>query len=288
MLLAAVVAGGLVVRARSLHAGAPSHGRVVSPDAAAEAWLQANVAHDRPRLIVDDSMGLDLTGAGWPSSSFVTFDGVGSAAPSDATSWRGFDFIVVPASELGAVLHGSAGEALTNSEPVARFGRGGDQVEVREIFPEGLATAARDLYLAVAQRGQAGTQLLDNPAVTARPAAAEQLRTGQVDSALMTVLAALALSHRFVIADFPVVAGETGSWAPRRVVELSAVDGSDVRPTARASVAGPVDQALGFLAAQRPPFAPTQVAVVATTSTSGAVRVTLPFSPASRDELPPN
>ena len=98
-------------------------------------------------------------------------------------------------------------------------------------------------------RARLGSALTTNTALKLEPAAADQLRGGNIDPRLMLTLAALTSAHRVGVAEFPAVPLDAPG-ALRRVVVLSAFDG-----------AAPASSALlkTWLAGQQPPFAPGSV-----------------------------
>ena len=61
-----------------------------------------------------------------------------------------------------------------------------------------------------------------------RPAAISQLRAGEVDERLTTVLATLAGAHRLEIGAFVAMPGEDVAGAPLRTVELASIDGRPI------------------------------------------------------------
>ena len=76
-------------------------------------------------------------------------------------------------------------EFLTADAPaaIASFGSGSRQDSVRLIYPQGAAAYAAALRQDIAERKPNEVTLLENPRVTAPPAARQQLQGGQVDSA---------------------------------------------------------------------------------------------------------
>jgi putative peptide zinc metalloprotease protein len=125
--------------------------------------------------------------------------------------------------------------------------------------PEGPGGAYTEVYGAdpadhAAERRRLGDLLADNPALTMDAPAAEELRRGQVDLRLVTVLGRLASAHELRISAFPTVEGEPAA-APRRTVRITAVGGA---PATAPGAAEPVQR---LLAAQPSAFLPSHSAV---------------------------
>jgi hypothetical protein len=147
--LAAAAAGaGLLVAprwARADHAAmtVPQDG----PQRAAERWLVRNVRHDQ-RLIVTDDFWIYLIEHGFDSRpvkggfnsrtvvSYWPLDKDPAVRRYFPNGWREFDYIVsTGAMRVTAVYTPSTQRALEHSHVVARFGRGGERIEVRRIDP---------------------------------------------------------------------------------------------------------------------------------------------------------
>jgi hypothetical protein len=114
--------------------------------------------------------------------------------------------------------------------------------------------------------------LAANPAIEAPPAAVSQLRAGEVDERLTTVLATLAGAHRLEIGAFAALPGEDVAGTPKRTVELAAIDG---RPIAAGDPA--VVEVVAFLGNQLSEFRPHQVSLVGRTSGEPRLRITFPI-----------
>ena len=176
------------------------------------------------------------------------------------------------AARCGLCRAGSP-SAVDTSLPIASAGEGEDRVEVRRIGgtsdPQG--PAAED----PAQnevRARAGRALAANPGIEAPPTAASQLRAGEVDERLTTVLATLAGAHRLEIGAFLRLPGEDVAGTPLRTVELATIDG---RPIAVGDPA--VVEVVAFLGNQLSEFRPHQVSVVGRTSGEPRLRITFPI-----------
>ena len=116
--------------------------------AAAEGWVERNVPRDQ-RLIVDDTMWVDLVDHGFPKQLgvvwFYKLDSSNNLDPSVARrlpgGWRQFGYIISTPNMRSSVQDMPNGlvpvrEALANSTVAAKFGAGNDLVEVRQINPQ--------------------------------------------------------------------------------------------------------------------------------------------------------
>jgi hypothetical protein len=102
----------------------------------AEAWINGHVPH-RGRLLVDDSLWVDLVQDGYPPGQVVWFYKLDTDRDVRARyprGWRDFDY-VVSAATLRAFPDRlpQVAEAVRNSRPVASFGHGAERVEIRKI-----------------------------------------------------------------------------------------------------------------------------------------------------------
>ncbi len=111
---------------------------------AAEQWIATNVPRDS-RLIVDDTMWLDLVHDGFDSREsvvwFFKLDTTNNLDPSVMRmfpgGWRDFQYVVVTPSvrqslaDMGGLT--PVRDAVANSTPVASFGTGDQYIEIRKI-----------------------------------------------------------------------------------------------------------------------------------------------------------
>jgi hypothetical protein len=107
--------------------------------AAAESWILANLPRGK-RVLVGETLWIDMVRAGWSRSAVVWFyklDSDPAIAREFPLGWRDFDYIVstdeVRGSAAGQLPQVEA--ALDHSSVVQSFGVGGDDVEVRRINP---------------------------------------------------------------------------------------------------------------------------------------------------------
>jgi hypothetical protein len=210
----------------------------------ARAWVFANLP-SRPKLVVDDAMWACLVKSGYPAEQLAEAGGVG---PGHAP-WRWSEARFAIGTDM-ALLDGAGpvSAAWASSTPVARFGDDADAISIRRVVtdPDDRATAWREQ----AGRIAAGQALAANPRLGLSGRAANLVRTGQVDSRALSVLAAMTGQHSVRIVDFPVVPGEDAG-APRRLIAVSAVNDELVRAGTPAVTA--LDQ---WLRAQQPPYRP--------------------------------
>jgi hypothetical protein len=162
-----------------------------APLRSAQRWVQTNVEPDA-RVLVDNSIWLDLVGAPFPERNVVWFykldldpAGVGLDFPD---GWRAFDYIVATdivrdsAADLPEVS-----EALDSSVVVARFG-GDNPVDVRRIHRDGVPERAAsdrqfvvDHYLEFLDRAPTDAELTNR---------LEQLEAGTSRDEVVEALAA--------------------------------------------------------------------------------------------------
>jgi cellulose synthase/poly-beta-1,6-N-acetylglucosamine synthase-like glycosyltransferase len=117
------------------------------PQRAAEAWLVANVGREQPIIVTDDfwiyliEHGFDSRTAkgGLNSRTVVSYwplDYDPAVKTLFPNGWRDFDYVVsTGAMRVTATYTPNTAQALQHSRVVARFGSGGDRIEVRAIMP---------------------------------------------------------------------------------------------------------------------------------------------------------
>lgn len=220
----------------------------------AQTWLDQNAARS-DRLLVDDAVWTDLVRAGFPQRNVVwyykadTDSAVSSLAPD---GWRDYSYVL-----LTQALRRSLGtaptvqKALANSTRTAVFGSGAQEVDIYRVAPQGRQALDQAVTRDKQARLSAGQALLTNPHLRLTPQAATQLRQGQVDARVATLLAQVSSRHRITVADFPDVFGENGQL-PRRTMHVTAVDGAGVDSAAGTSLLADIGDQVGS-------FAPSQV-----------------------------
>lgn len=234
----------------------------------AEEWVAANIGFD-DHVVVDAAIGDDLLGRGISSERMVPIEATESS-PDSLTSWRQYDYLVSsPAlrARLGELP--SVQDAIDSSRPVAAFGEGDERVEIRRILPGGMASVDQRESEAQDLRLRAGASLALNPNLTASTDAVDELKAGQVDERLLNVIATLVVQHHLEIGAFPVVEGEDGIGAPRRIVEIDGIDFQTIAPGTPA-----VASLEAFLDSQLSSYRPVDVAVETHPSGSTSLRIT--------------
>jgi hypothetical protein len=239
-------------------------GRGDAPLRSAERWVAANVPDDA-RVAVDDSLWVDLVGAGFAPERLAGYGAVGGGA-------RRFDYVVVTgAARPGGGPFREVADVVAASEPVATFGAGGQRVEVRQVRDGAGAGVSPDTAVGL---GAAGSALVDNPQITTTLAAARDLRAGRVDQRLLTMLATLADGHAVAVDGFPQVESEDAAGVPARMVDIGTLDG---RPMLEDEPA--YRWMISFLEDQDAPFRPASTEVVVGTEGRYVLRITLPVPP---------
>jgi len=238
-----------------------------APLASACDWVVDNL-NDADRVIVDDAIWVDLVESGLAPSLLAGYGAVGAGS-----DWRSYGYIVsTPALRDASVSPGLA-SAVGSAREIASVGEGDDRVEVGRIRTVSDTEAPTSQQATQDEaRAAAGRALAANPAIEAPPAAVSQLRAGEVDERLTTVLATLASAHRLEIGAFVAVPGEDVAGTPMRTVELAAIDG---RPIAAGDPA--VVEVVAFLGNQLSEFRPHQVSLVGRTSGEPRLRITFPI-----------
>lgn len=229
--------------------GAPTPAAIRAAAAARTAaaqWIAAQASADAI-VSCDPQMCALLQAQGIPAAQLTALGG-SNPAP------LGSDLIVSTAavrSELGVRL-GSVYAPVV----LASFGTGSAQTAVRVVAADGAAAYLRSLRADVAARASAGRQLLHNPRLRVPAAARRPMAAGQVDSRLLTVLAALATMHRVDVAGFPAAAAGASAGVPLRAADFApAGPGTGRRPNTMGSLAT-------FLRHQLAPYRPAHITIV--------------------------
>ena len=248
-----------------------THRDVAAADAAAPLasacnWVVDNLS-DGDRVIVDDAIWVDLVEDGLAPQALAGYGAVG-AGPG----WRSYRYIVSTPALRDAGAPPEVARAVGSSLEIASVGEGDERVEVRRIVASDAEAPAGQAATRNDARALAGQALAANPGIEAPPAAVSQLRAGEVDERLTTVLATLAGAHRLEIGAFVALPGEDVAGTPMRTVELAAIDG---RPIAAGDPA--VVEVVAFLGNQLSEFRPHQVSLVGRTSGEPRLRITFPI-----------
>lgn len=223
----------------------PSGTAVSSPTAgSAEAvrretatWVERQVA--RSAIVAcDPAMCSVLQAAGTPAGNLIALGPGGSSDPLGSS-------VVIATAAVRSLL-GARLARIYAPVTVATFGTGGASVQVRVVAPDGSAAYLSALKSDQLARRRAGAQLLPNKRISAAPLARRQLGDGQVDSRLLTTLAALAVMHPLRIVSFAGPGPGASGGVPLPVVVLT--------EAGRSTSAAYLRAMLAFLRAQRAPF----------------------------------
>jgi hypothetical protein len=250
-----------------------------SPVLQAEAWMAANLPHN-VKIIVDDTMWVDLVQDGFPRNNIVWYYKVGTDPDVEARAplgWRSYQYVVSTSSmRTFPETLPSVDRALTSSVPVAVFGSGSDDVVVRKIVPQGLKAEGVTLESDAWSRALAGQQLVTNRALSFSATARHQLLAGQVELPLMTMVGILSANWHLSIGAFgaPTVQANVGQTLGE--ADITAIDG---RPPAASGEVRAVDAEASN---QQPPFR----AMTRVTGTGRGRRLVLSMPGALTEPLP--
>jgi tetratricopeptide (TPR) repeat protein len=229
----------------------------------AAAWIARQVS--RSAIVsCDPAMCAALRTQAFPAGNLLTLQ------PS-AEDPLGSDVVVATAairSQFGSRLAG-----VYAPEVAAAFGAGNAGIQIRVIAPDGAAAYRSSLRADLLARQAAGAQLLRNQDIRVTAAVRKQLTAGQVDSRLLTTLAALAAQHPLRIVAFADSGPGASSGMPLRMAEISA-------PGGRAATAPPgpgharfLRSVLAFLRAQHPPYLAASTRAIRTGDGQDVVQV---------------
>ena len=228
-------------------AGAAAIRAAATARAQAAAWITSQVATDAI-VACDPLMCADLQHAGLPAGRLLVL-GTGSTGP------LGSDVIVATAAvrqEFGARL-----ASVYAPVTLASFGSGSAQASIRVVAPDGSAAYLSGLHADEAARAAAGSQLLENPRIHESAAVRQALTAGQIDSRLLTVLAALSTMHTMNVLAVGTTAAGASTGMPLRWADVTPggpMPGHPHRLNTIRSLAG-------FLQDQQAPFQPAITAI---------------------------
>ena len=191
---------------------AAATGTAAEVRAATAAWVASQVSRADP-ISCDRRMCQALQARGVPPADLLVLKSGGGEPLRSSV-------IVVTA----AVTKMVGTEFLTSHAPaaIAGFGSGNRQISVRLIYPQGAAAYAAALRRDIAERKTGEITLVQNPSITAPPAARRQLRDGQIDSRLVLTLAQLASQQPLSIVAFGDRAPGASPGVPLRSADLAA------------------------------------------------------------------
>ena len=225
----------------------------------ADAAAPADGAGTNGRSALDPAAAARSQAAAWIASQvsasaiIACYPGMCAALQAHGvTAGRLMPLRTATASPLGAGLMVTSpsvrGQLVDEYAPalIASFGSGNARIDVRATESGGAAAYQAALRADLAARRSAGSQLLRNSHIqfTAREAA--QLRAGEVDSRLLSTLAALASQHSFRVTAF----GDTSPGAQVLFREVTITSGGNG--------AADLTTALAIVRAQAPPYLPAQ------------------------------
>jgi hypothetical protein len=238
-----------------------------APLASAGDWVVDNL-NQGDRVIVDDAIWVDLVENGLAPSLLAGYGAVGAGL-----DWRSYGYVVSTPALRASGVSSELASAVDSSREIASVGEGDDRVEVRRIGADSDADAPSTEEASQNEaRVAAGRALAANPGIEAPPAAISQLRAGEVDERLTTVLATLAGAHRLEVGAFVALPGEDVAGTPVRTVELASIDGRRIAAGDPAVV-----EVVAFLGNQLSEFRPHQVSVVGRSSGEPRLRITFPI-----------
>jgi tetratricopeptide (TPR) repeat protein len=229
----------------------------VAQRAQAAAWVARQVSRSAV-VACDPAMCAALHEQGLAAGDLLV---IGPGAGPDPL---GSDIVVSTAavrSQFGARLAGVYAPLV-----IASFGTGSAAIEVRVTAPDGSAAYQRAMDADLRARQTAGTELIGNSQLSIAAPARQALAGGQVDSRLLTTIAALAQGRRLRIVGFGDSGPGADGGAPLRSAEV-AVTG----PGAGTAALGPL---LAFLRAQRPPYLASTIASTQLSTGQPALRFT--------------
>jgi hypothetical protein len=160
----------------------------------------------------------------------------------------------------------------------AAFGPREAGIQIRVVAPYGAPAYRNALHADVLARKAAGTQLLRNKEISVTAAARKQLTAGQVDSRLLTTLAALAAQGPLAIVGFADSGPGASAGIPLRSAEIAAPGTVHGPGQAAQAQTGPgnasfLRAALAFLRVQRPPYLAASLLTVRLPGGQDVVRV---------------
>jgi hypothetical protein len=203
----------------TVQAMAPTTGPSASaaPTTAAEvrdataAWVASQVSRAKP-ISCDPVMCRALWLNGVPAADLLVL------RPGGGDPLHSSVIVVTPAATK---MVGTEFLAADAPAAIASFGSGSRQDSVRVIYPQGAVACAAALRQDIADRKANESTLLENPRVTAPPAARRQLQGGQIDSRLLLTLAQFASQWPLSIVAFGDRAPGASPGVPLRSADLA-------------------------------------------------------------------
>lgn len=196
----------------------------------AQRWVERNVPRNN-RIIVEDSMWVDLVDAGFPRDNVLwhyKLDTDAEVAQKSPEGWRDSDYIVRTATMVQTEDLEEVTNAVENSVVVASFGNDLDLVEVRRIYPQGLTDRQQQLQDSEQINASIGAALLEQPGLELTPEVRARLLEGHADPRILLALQTKLTTSSVGVAELPVVEGEDGTQ-PRQML-VSSLNGSPALP----------------------------------------------------------
>jgi hypothetical protein len=225
--LTGILTGTASQASRPSAAGPGPSSSVVQARALAATWIAGQVS-DSAIVACHPAMCAVLQGQGVAAGRLMPLRSL-AASPLGAS-------VLVTSVSADSELAGRYAPAL-----IASFGSGGNRIEVRAIEPGGVSAYRAALRADLAARRSAGSQLLQNSHIQFTSPDAARLRAGEVDTRLLTTLAALASRYSFRVTAF-------GDAAPGAPVLF--------REVAITGIGRGLPAALVMVRAQNPPYVP--------------------------------
>jgi hypothetical protein len=192
--------------------------------------VKANLPRDN-RLIVDDIMWVDLVEAGFDRSNVIwhyKLDTDQEVAQQSPDGWRDSDYVITTDSMRASEDLLQVQEAIDNSEVVASFGQGPELVEVRKIYPQGMAKRQEEVQATDEINASIGEGLVANPRLEATGEVREVLLQGDADPRILLALQQKLSDSAVGVSALPVIDGED-SGQPRQLL-VATLNGRPAAP----------------------------------------------------------
>jgi hypothetical protein len=193
-------------------------------------WARANLSA-KSVIATDDATLIALKNAGFAAA--LTFESAAGVAPAT------IDYVL----SMPGVTPSAPQSALTAMAlPLAVWGTGTNRASIGQVFAGGAATAQADQSKDAALRLSGGTQLSQNPGISADVTAQAALLAGRLDLRAQNVCAVLATGGHIFLSVNGLDPAEQSAGLPIRSITVTAANASSMQV---------------MLAALTPPFVPT-------------------------------
>ena len=220
----------------------------------AASWIAGQVVSSAV-VACDPAMCASLQADGIPAGRLL-------ALGATASDPLGSDLVVATAAvrnQFGARLADVYAPSV-----IASFGSGPGRIDVRAIAPDGTAAYKAALAADLRSRISAGTQLLQNPRISAGADAREALSAGDVDPRLLLLLAALAQQQPVRVGAFGDSSPGAGAAVPLRSVQIAPQVSRTGGTSAQAKSS--LRSMLSFINAQQQPYRPLRTSLSGTST----------------------